>query len=56
MTPCSLLQPQLGVASDSDLIEVAYGVAQPTKEGQKVHSILVTGGHISEIPYLFLFF
>ena len=30
-----------------DLTEVAYGVAQPTKEGQTAHSMLVTGAHIS---------
>ncbi|XP_057524186.1 uncharacterized protein LOC130803956 [Amaranthus tricolor] len=46
-TPCSILLPQLGVASDSDLTEVTYGVAQPNKEGQTVHSISVTSGHIS---------
>ncbi|XP_057535663.1 uncharacterized protein LOC130813794 [Amaranthus tricolor] len=33
-TPCSLLLPQLGVANGGDLTEVAYGVAQPTKESQ----------------------
>ena len=46
-TPCSLLLPQLGVASDGDLTEVAYGMAQPNKEGQTVHSVPVTSGHIS---------
>ncbi|XP_057533090.1 uncharacterized protein LOC130810986 [Amaranthus tricolor] len=46
-TPCSLLLPQLGIASDGDLTEVAYGVAQPNKEGQTVHSMPVTSGHIS---------
>ena len=46
-TPCSLLLPQLGVASGGDLTEIAYGVAQPTKEGQTVHSMPVTSGHIS---------
>ena len=46
-TPCSLLLPQLGVASDGDLTEVAYGVAQPTKEGQTMHSLPVTSGNIS---------
>ena len=30
-----------GVASDGNLTEVAYDVAQPTKEGQTVHSMLV---------------
>ena len=31
----------------SDLTKVAYGVAQPTKEGQTVRSMPVTSGHIS---------
>ena len=48
-TPGSLLLPQLGVASGGDLTEVAYDVAQPTKEGQIMHSMPVTGGHISVI-------
>ena len=43
-TPCSLLLPHLGAASGSDLTEVAYGVAQPTREGQIVDSMHVTGG------------
>ena len=38
---------QLDVANGGDLTEVANGVAQPTKEGQTVHSMPVTGGHIS---------
>ena len=37
------------MASGGDLTEVAYGVAQPTKEGQTVHSTPVTGGHVSVI-------
>ena len=47
VTPCSLLLLLLGVASGGDLTEVAYGVAQSTKEGQTVHSMPVTGVHIS---------
>ena len=46
-TPCSVLLPQLGVASGGGLIEVAFGVTQPTREGQIVHSMPVTGCHIS---------
>ncbi|XP_057527500.1 uncharacterized protein LOC130806439 isoform X2 [Amaranthus tricolor] len=46
-TPCSLLVPQLGVTNGGDLTEVAYGMAQPTKEGQTVYSMPITGGHIS---------
>ena len=46
-TPCSLLLPQLRVASSGDLTEVAYGMAQPTKEGQTMYSMPVTSGHIS---------
>ena len=37
------------MGSSSDLTEVAYGVAQPTKEGQIVHCMPVIGGHISVI-------
>ena len=47
MTPCSLLLPQLGVVKCGDLTEVVYGVVQPTKESQTVHSMPITGGHIS---------
>ena len=36
-----------GVPNSDDFTEIAYGMAQPTKEGQKVHSMPVTGGHIS---------
>ena len=36
-----------GVASDGDLTEVAYDVAQPTKKSQTVHLMPVTSGHVS---------
>ena len=39
--------PQLGVASGGDLTEVAYSVALPTREGQTMHSMPVTGSQIS---------
>ena len=47
MTPYPLLLPQLGVVSSGDLTKVVYGVAQPTKEGQQMHSMSVTDGQIS---------
>ena len=34
------------MASGGDLTEVAYGVAQPKREGQTVHSMPVTCGQI----------
>ena len=35
------------MARGGDLTEVAYGVAQPTREDQTVDSMPVTGGHLS---------